>query len=276
MFKRFTGIVLCLLGLIAAPLSFSVQAYNSGAHLYIAEQVFPNASSKNDLYYGAVAPDIASFLSNPGKWPTAMQDTHYAPDLRSYANTATQLSFADGWASHSEAAGADFYAHISFNNAEGYVIVKQNALVNDLNIDPTFAHTAIEVAVDLLVKWNMDPALGSKLLKASLLRSWEDRFLLSRVMVFRFKRTDWCTLVSDEVLFRSVLTQYAKALSRQSPGDKKALAQLGAQLATLFYGLSVTPQEVEVVLEKALKLCESDYREAIEQTVTNVRLYLAP
>ncbi|MEM3004492.1 MAG: hypothetical protein QXK96_04265, partial [Candidatus Bathyarchaeia archaeon] len=135
-------------------------AFNSGAHLYIAEKVF---NSQNiDLYYGSVAPDIALYADQK-QWPLSFENTHYNfIDLRSYAWGMTQKAFANGWLSHNEAWGADYYAHIEnplSNNScatsgmyQGYVAEKACILAKQTGIDEELAHYAVETAVDLLLR----------------------------------------------------------------------------------------------------------------------------
>ena len=62
----------------------------------------------------------------------------------------------NGWLTHNEKDpwGADHYAHID----PGYIVKKAEGLSG---INAEFAHRAVEVAVDLLLK-NEDPQLGRK------------------------------------------------------------------------------------------------------------------
>lgn len=274
--KRFLRTLSWAMLAVATLLPVSAHAFSAGTHLHIAERVFPESSSQVDLHYGSFAPDLAFFLNKPHKWPTAFQDTHYDLDFRPHAKTAAQKSFAEGWATHMEKSGADFYAHITYNGAKGYVIQKEETLVDELGIDPAFAHLAVEVAVDLLIKWNDDPSLGIKLLKAAVKRSPQDRLLLSRVLVHQQQKTDLGTLVSGELLFRAVMMQYAKALSLPFPRDKEALIGLAVQLGAYFYELAVTPEEASAALERALQMCEGDYKQAIADTVDGIRSDLLP
>jgi len=193
-----------------------VQDFNSATHIYIAERVFPNWFNKIDLFYGSIAPDLALYVANPEKWPTAFGDTHYNYiDLRRYAWSSAQRAFAVGWLTHNEIWGADFYAHGLFPDYNGYVNQKAKELKKiakeklEIDLDTEFAHFAIEVAIDLLLKWNDDSKLGEKLLEANLLRSWEDRNLLVRVLVWKERRTDWITLALRELTFRNLVGRYA-------------------------------------------------------------------
>jgi len=264
--------------LIAVTLTLAptlAQAFNPAAHIYIADQVFKDCSRKINLYYGSIAPDLAMYVTMPAKWPTAFDDTHHDYiDLRSCALGSTQKAFAKGWLTHNEEWGADHYAHGTEGNP-GYVIEKaellldQTDLLSDNDID--FAHYAIEVAIDLLVKKNDDPNLGGKLLISNLFRSWQDRHLLVKVLVWKKRRTDWLTLATAELTFRNLVGRYALALAISSLEDKGVLVELGVQLAEEMYEIEVTPAEVMAILNAAIMLCEDDYESVIEEAIDGIR-----
>jgi hypothetical protein len=251
------------------------QAFNPATHLYIADNVFPYCGNKIDLYYGSFAPDLALYVANlEVNWSTAFEDTHYTyMDLRSDAFGSTQKAFAKGWLTHNEAWGADHWAHIEYLDKGGYVIEKAGELLNSFSfLDDDFAHYAIEVAIDLLLKNNHDHKLGAKLLVANWLRSWQDRYLLAKVLVWQQPaRTDWLTLVTAEFTLRSIVHRYAMALALPSPNDQQALVELGVQLAKELYDIEVTATEVEEILEAAKDLCEIDYMEVIAFSVAKIK-----
>jgi hypothetical protein len=266
------GAILVFGILVLGP--FTTHAFNSGTHLYIAEQVLQKCTQKIDLYYGSIAPDLSLYVAEPQNWPTSFEDTHYKYiDLRPYALGSKQKAFALGWLTHNEEWGADYYAHIKcpIGNGEGYVIEKAKILSSQTNLKLEFAHYVIEVTIDLLLKNNDDHKLGEKLLLANLFRSWEDRNLLVKVLVLKEKNTDWFTLATTELTFRNLVNQYAMALVLPSPYDKEALAELGVQLAWEMYGIKVTKEEVLYILEAAISLCEGDYKEVIEYTIGQIR-----
>ena len=247
-----------------------VQAFSQATHLYIADHVFPDSDHKNDLYYGAFAPDLQFFVKHPEKWPTAFEDTHYNfVDLTPFATGPEQAAFADGWHTHNEkdSWGADHYAHID----PAYVINKAKELA-DIPLD--FAHLAIEVAVDVLLK-NEDPQLGDKFLAAIQRHSSKDRNLLIDVFVTSQQRTDRLTLILAEMNFRQVMTQYARALSKPSPDDKEAIAQWGVMLAQRYYHIRVTPGYLLKVLNDATDLVKDDYKVTVDTVIEGIKANLS-
>jgi hypothetical protein len=280
------GSLLILIVITLTPASSD--AFNPLAHIYIAENACPiGCGPKIDYYYGSIAPDIALYVSNPAKWPTSFYDTHEDEDtidLRSFASGSTQMAFARGWLTHGQnpvTPGADYFAHIEYlsNPLEGYVIEKAEQLQADysafLNLD--FAHYVIETTIDLLLKYNDDPALPGKLFFANLFRSWQDRNLLMKVFVWNWqdRKTDWLTLATAELTFRQLVNQYASALMLPEPNDAAALAQLGAQLASEMYGLNIDPDFLlNTILPAAINLCEGDYYDVIEEAFMEVSTHL--
>ena len=256
-----------LLSIIIGLTPAFVLAFSQATHLYIADHVFEDSESKNDLYYGSIAPDIDFFVKHPEKWPTAFEDTHYNfVDLRSFAPTPSQRAFADGWFTHNERDPwvADHYAHID----PAYVITKAEKLTG---IPLDFAHLAIEAAVDVLLKDNEDAQLGKKLLKALRHHSSKDRSLLTYVFVKNQERTNRPTLILAETNFREIMVQYAKALSLPDPKNKKAIAKWGSMVARRLYRMKVPSEMLLNVLEDAIDLCKDDYKGAVEAVIEGIK-----
>lgn len=103
-----------LIVIILAMAPTSSDAFNPLAHIYIAENACPDCIPKIDFFYGSFAPDLAWSVADPDdNWKTYVIDTHYR-DIRRFAWGSTQEAFAIGWLTHSEAVGADYYAHIPY------------------------------------------------------------------------------------------------------------------------------------------------------------------
>ncbi len=264
--KRRLKWIAFLIGISLALSPVFVQAFSQATHLYIADHVFQDSDHKNDLYYGAIAPDLQFFVKRPEKWPTAFQDTHYNfVDLRSFATTPEQVAFAEGWYTHNEkdSWGADHYAHVD----PAYVINKAKELTS---IPLDFAHLAVEVAVDVLLK-NEDPELGGKLLNAIQRHSLKDRNLLTDVFVANQQGTDRLTLILAEMNFRHIMTQYARALSKPSPDDKEAIAAWGVMLAQRYYHTKVTSGFLLKLLNDAIDLVKDDYKETVDTVIEGMK-----
>jgi hypothetical protein len=228
-------------------------------------------------FSSATHTDIALYVANKAQWPSAFLDTHYIyMDLRPYTQNRIQTAFAKGWLTHNEEWGADHYAHIEYpleSGNDGYVINKADELCKEFPtmLNPEFAHFAIEVAIDLLLK-NDDPSLGGKLLFANLFRSWQDRNLLANVLVWQKHRTNWLTLAMSELAFRNLIHQYALAFALPGQQAKDALAELGVQLASDMYGIEgVTPAQLLVILNAAINLCSVDYQDVINYTIDQIK-----
>jgi hypothetical protein len=259
-----------LTGILLAVMPVHLHAFSQATHLYIADHVFPDLAQKNDLYYGSIGPDIDFSVRRPEKWPTAFNDTHYQfVDLRSFASNPSQMAFTDGWLTHNERDpwGADHYAHID----PGYVINKAKMITS---LPAEFAHLAIEVAVDVLLKDNEDPQLAEKLLNALQRHSLQDRTLLINVFVSSEKRTDRLTLILAELSFRLYMVQYATALSLPEPDNRQALAQWGALLAQRLYQMKISPDVLLKVLNDAIDLCKDDYKATVDTVIERMKTNL--
>ena len=257
----------CFAILSIALMPSFVQAFGQATHVYIVDHVFQDADHKNDLYYGSVGPDMQFAVRHPEKWPTAFEDTHYNfVDLRSFATSPEQTDFADGWYTHNEkdSWGADHYAHID----PAYVINKAKELTS-LPLD--FAHLAIEVAVDVLLKDNDDPQLGRKLLDALQHHSSKDRTLLIHVFVSTEKKTDRLTFISAELSFHQMMVQYARALSLPDPDNKEALARWGVMLARQLYHMTISSDLLLKDLNDAIDLVKGDYKETVDTVIKGIQ-----
>ena len=266
--------VLLIIGLVFCPLPG--QAYNSAAHIYIADHVFPFAFDKVNLFYGAIAPDISLYVEHPENWPDYFDDTHYDYIKLPFSWwKAGQYAFAKGWQTHNEIWGADHYAHGTAPVYNGYVIGKAvylAGLIPPLNNPPYYelAHFAVETAIDLLLIENDDPYLGEKLLGAALLRSQADIDLLIKTFVGS-GATDSHALIAAEGFFRELVINYGTALSLPQPLRMWALGELGVQVAGQM-GVVITSAEVQEILQAAGDICQDDYKGPIETAIQKIRI----
>jgi hypothetical protein len=275
------ALIACLALLVTAVSGFSeVHAFNPATHIYITEHVYPKYAWSIDLAYGSIAPDVDQYVGDPGKWETAYQDTHQNySDLTPFAYGVSQRLFAVGWRSHGEVCGADLYAHFEdpgMGLPGGYVPVMSGVLNDFLaanglpSLPDDVAHFAIEAAVDLLMQNYVDRSLAQKIARASLFRSWEDRNLLTRVLVLRDRRTDFLTLATAELSFRAIVQRYAAALALPNPLNISAIASLGAELSQELFGQAATKEELLGILWAAMAVCKDTYGHAVMKTIHHI------
>lgn len=255
-----------------------ILAINSGAHIYVTEQVF--GSDDIDLLYGSIAPDISLYVPNPVMWPTGFDDTHYDYiSLHPQGWTEPWKRFLIGWEIHNEVWGADWYSHIEYQGENGYVVEKATLLapfipVGNLELAEMIAHYAIEFAIDILIQEFRDPDLGQKLSDIATYRSDEDVRRLFNILVAKNKVTDKGTLYQSEAIFRELITNYSQALSESSLDDIMPLALLGSVLAPELFGVDLSVGDVEDLLWAAIFLCISDYHIFINHTIDGIKTKL--
>ena len=249
--------------LVLAVGGVRLHAYNPGAHIYIVQRSLGTLGPNVD--YGALASDIVWYANPPTlDWVAA----HTFDDLSSFADTFLERRFAKGWMTHNELWGADAFAH----GPNGYVVLKAGQLAQLFpsvpflqGYDNPLGHSAIEMAIDLLLK-RQDPLLGSKVMSAALWRSPDGPELLVQQGL-----TDAATLTAAEGVFRDLLVRYGWALALPAPLDRQAMAQLASQIAKQVYQTDVSPQQAAVILNAAIQLCRSDYLIPINQAIASVR-----
>jgi len=254
---------------------------NSGAHIYVTEEVF--SSDDTDLLYGSIAPDLSLYVPNPVKWETGFEDTHYNfIVLWPQGWTTTWKRFSLGWMVHNEAWGADWYSHIEYEYPEGetgngYVVDKASVLAPYIpappNLQMLIAHNAVEFAIDIRIQEDLDPDLGIKLYEVAMNRSDDDVRRLFNILVAKGKVTDRDTLYQSEMIFRDLILSYSSALASSNLEDLMPLAELGSNLAWMLYGVQIDPEDVEILLQYAVILC-SDFKPFLDATIEGIKAEL--
>jgi hypothetical protein len=271
------SIVLCVFVICIPSTGLSI---NSGAHIYVTEQVYD--SDDVDLLYGCIAPDLSIYVPGMDMWATGFEDTHYNyVSLHPQGWTEPWKRFLIGWETHNEEWGADFYSHIAYSGGQGYVIVKAALLApfiepllppgSDPELAMLIAHNAVEFAIDVLVQEFLDTNLGVKLLNVAASRSDEDVHRLFNILVAKNKLTDRDTLYQSEAIFRGLILSYSSQLALSSVSDLTPLAALGAQLAYQLYGVVISPDDVKDLLQFALFLCSGDFAIFIGDTIDGIK-----
>ncbi|UCD50023.1 MAG: hypothetical protein JSW27_21140 [Phycisphaerales bacterium] len=297
------GVCLVLPGSMPGPL----YGWGSATHAYIARELDgQQGSTELTRIYGALLPDAFNVMFGDPYQSSLWTETHYEfMKLVDEAEAEHDKALAYGFAGHNEAWGADQTAHISAigHPGQGYVIRKQDELAGVLEpqirlfllfsgvpnssavIDtvlPTVAHTAIETAVDLLVRQNEDRDVGQRLVLAARTRGWSAPILLCKAYAADFAASAGTSeavaaplIVAAESEFRRQIELYGTALVQDDPIG--ALAQQGADLARLLLAaelgivVDIPADLMTEMLDTAIALVKDDYAAELAATVTHVR-----
>jgi len=262
-------------------------ALNSGAHIYVTQEVF--GSNDVDLLYGSIAPDLSSYVPDPAMWESGFEDTHYNYIiLKPQGWTVPWKRFTMGWMVHNEEWGADWYSHIEYtyqdgSTGDGYVVNKASMLIYVLGLlnkslpgppemQMMIAHNTIEFAIDILIQDNLDKKLGEKLYYVALNRSDEDVRRLFNILVAKNKVTDRNTLYQSEMNFRNLILSFSSALAASNSGYPWGpLAEFGSQMAHDLYGVDIGSDEVAGLLFIAMDICSDDFKQFLDDTIDGIR-----
>ncbi len=264
------GLTAVLVVVVLAASAASAFGWGMAAHAYIAERClapFPNADMMNQALYGAALPDIYDLDAalNPGSPEILRELTHASGFVLVTAYTGVDPAlqwFARGWVTHNELWGADYFAHIvdPFRPPQipGYVVQKAAAL-SQLG---WLADEYVEAAIDILVRKKVDGGIGDKLTRAAVERRAGVPDLLCRAYCPPYPSV---TLTRAETAFRASAIAYGDALDLSGSLSKYAFARsLGA------YGRISFLRSLNY-LERAISLCEPDFRQALDTTVNRIK-----
>lgn len=263
------AIVLTLLCL--AGMSGQVLGWGMAAHAYIAMRClepFPSQDMENQALYGAIAVDInnlSGFPRNDGD--LIFRDLTHLSAFDLVPQIAGQDDalywFGQGWLSHNEAWGADYYAHyvnpLCPKEMPGYVEWKV-AQLPELKDD--LVHEYVEVAVDILIRQKMDGCIGDRVRRAA----WERRARVPDLLVLAYSpAVPRRKLRQAESALRAAAITYGETLDLRGSMSKYAFAEaLGVE-----HGISFS-RSLDY-LERAVCACKPDFRQALECTISLIR-----
>jgi hypothetical protein len=260
--------------------------------------------------YGGMAPDVFNYFFEHLDWLEYLyMETHYENNILLWqrAHTPLEKAVAFGFVTHNGMTGADATAHGSYDytleeRPVGWVIKKavdmasidevnslliQFGLVEDGTV--TYAgyelcHTFVESAVDLLLARH-DRSLGGKISVAALARTREFPDLLVKAYAKGFAKTFGLkypqavnTIRSAETEFRKNMVSYGSALAQDPDVAQGLIVEQLVALAPAFlgaYGVTI-PEDTDLtsvsnfLIGVAINLCEPDYLEAVESTISFV------
>ena len=267
------GILAALCVLAAAP----AFPWGMGAHLWIAEQIVvvpPGSDLQWAAFYGGMLPDIdASYYllnrSSVGLVRDLTHGTGYGYVVQCAGSDPLLLAFAAGWVTHNEVWAADFYAHLANpcvpGAVPGYVIAKSAVLSG---LPGAVRGDYIETAIDLLLKRNMDPNLGSRICRAARQRNPRIPGLLVAAYSPPLFRD---TLTRAEAVFRDSAISYGNILMFRGSTDKYAAASMLAAETLTTTGRWVPWWVSLSYLERAMSACAPDFLPALRCTVAAIK-----
>jgi hypothetical protein len=295
--------VLRSLWIVAFTFSAVSTAYpwGSATHAHIADLLGSQPGSKHrSEIFGSMAPDAFNYMLTGPPSSELYNLLHYPPsslELWTVAREGKEKAVAYGFVTHNGAWGADYTAHFAgrtYGTNEGYVVAKGRELMTSHPLPPslgvppdmteTLGHGFVETAVDILIKQQIDPLIGKKVVSACGSSAAFSR-LLQRTYGDDF-RTLWGSdvwahigVTLQENQFRKTTVAYGKTLTKDDAQTLQLLAGQMADLAQLYAslnGLTLPPRDQVVALvveylQYAMTLCEPDYQQEIEATVEFVR-----
>lgn len=300
------------LGSVMIILSFSASvtafAWGPATHTYLAWKLGNRYGVMNlQEMYGSVLPDMFNLMFGYEHQGYLFEQTHYEfMKVVQKAPFGRKQAIAYGFASHNLAYAADNTAEIDRASTpsedEGYVIWKSESLIplllnhdkmksfiikNNIHEDTAlelataFAASNIEFAVDLLVRWNEDPWIGTRILLAAKYRGEFVPFLLSKAYAEDFATEAGINPIQAAIIiaiaeckFRQSMEQYGKILMQENAED--LLVTLGKEIAETMlrekYGITdEAPIELmRYCLEQGIKLVQEDYSAELQATLDYV------
>ena len=297
-------LVVSVMLLVAAQSAFS---WGNATHVYFAKELGVRFGLTNaHEMYGAVLPDAFNFIFDAnGQF---LYDATHHRFLPVYQNAwkPSLKSTGFGFVSHNDTWGADYTAHHSAFSSpgEGYAIAKgavlatqiAPVLVQILNnagvpspdadyiagmLAPEMGHDLSETAVDLLVRRNLDRAVGVRMMAAAQTRPADVPQLLANTYGPELAAATGipeadarALIIGAEKEYKTLITQYGLAFTLAEP---KTIAMLAAQTAPVAEMLiesnvegvdvTVTPEQVAGFLLAAIAVVEPDYKRELASTL---------
>ncbi|CAG0927779.1 hypothetical protein PLCT1_00499 [Planctomycetaceae bacterium] len=290
--------------LVAAQSAFS---WGNATHVYFAKELGTRFGLMNaHEMYGAVLPDAFNFMFDANG--QILYDATHHQFLPLYQNAwkPALKSTGFGFVSHNDTWGADYTAHHSAftSPGEGYAIAKGAVLAPQLipvlvqiltnaglpspdaeyvagALAPEMGHDLSETAVDLLVRRNLDRAVGMRMMAAAQTRPADVPQLLATTYGPGLAAATGVSeaearalIIGAENDYRTLITQYGLAFTLAEP---KTIAMLAAQTAPVAEMLieanvggvdvTVTAEQVAGFIQAAITVVEPDYRRELAATL---------
>lgn len=277
-------ILTCIIFIAIALFSSTAFSWGPSTHAYIGNKLGNKFGYLNlQEMYGAMVPDMFN-LTLEENW---IYQTHYEfMKVVDSAKWRSQKAFAFGFASHNDDWGADFTAHSDAQYLEpptgfppdlqpGYVIIKAfllnadtevNAILDGLPIESRLmlCHIAVEGAVDLLVREELDKGIGMKMFLSAWLRSPSVPYLLYKAYHMSIPPG---IIITAEKEFRQLIMQYGLMLMQSPVEAQESIASYAADYVYEILGIEVSDENANTILDKAKEICKDDFDDELSTTI---------
>lgn len=216
-----------------------------------------------------------------------------------------EQALAFGFAAHNDSWGADYIAHhsgLTNGGSEGYVITKAIMLDNiieyqgkwddmgitDPNLRLELCHEIVEVAVDVWIRYLLDPDIGTSVFQATQARDENMKALLQRAFAGNLVAYSHqigiplnqpqaaAALFGAEAYFRWIMEQYGSCfMASDIDSVKSHLSDYLAELAAIAYGLTIDPSTVVEFIDGGMLVTWTDFYQELQGTITFVQGQLA-
>jgi hypothetical protein len=283
-----------------------VFAWGPVTHAYFAKQLGEGKLNAEEIY-GATVPDLFNLMLDSPNYDDLLRLTHeQATKVKTKAPKMGLEDFAFGFVSHNEVWGADTTAHERGRTTpEGYVVTQSRVLALSLKpplqdileqggvSSPSFIAGAlaagvsepfIETAIDLLIKRNEDPSIGSALRQSAQDRPPTVQDLLAAAYGKRLSRKMEVSeeeaiafIRESETQYQQLMVRYGEIFTEEEPQALQALAAQGSGLLegylTLFTGkeITISPELIVQFLTLAIEQVEDTYQEELTSTLSYLK-----
>ena len=304
---------LLLTFLFVFSLSSILIAWNPGTHAHFAHKLGAKRGILNlQEIYGSTLPDVFNLAYGlPGQDSLAKWAHYNYMPVADKAWSCYLKSIAYGFVSHNDEWGADFKAH-GYNTepSSGWVEQKVPGLAVEI-YEPIFdvvgeylllqlppeeveeivwglayslSHDFIETGVDILLKMNVDPDIGYRLLLAAQLRAPGTPYLLASAYAKDLKEVSQLNIIQASAIiiqaekaYRDLMISYGMIFTKEDDEMMQMLCELAADLITvqleplLGFELPVDPETIGDLLQATLDYLvvvnQSDYLDELDATL---------
>jgi hypothetical protein len=297
-----------IISLVCTP--SALFGWGNATHVYYADELGRQHGGQNfHEMYGSVLVDAFNLkLDSLGVFMADRAHHDFIP-LYNSAWRCDLKDIAFGFVSHNDTWGSDYTAHHVARTVSGggYAVVKGAELAPMLIPDivtilvtagldtpsaryiagalaPEFGHDLVETAVDLMIKRNLDPAIGRKIVLAATTRPLDTPLLLAAAYARPLSQHSHMTLLKATKYImdaerenRQQIIQYGSLFTITEAEAIQGLAMMNAAIAQgyleFYAGVPVTVDPAVVVgfITNAMSVVEPTYDAEVSATLDYVR-----